>query len=106
MVTHDLIRTVSGSVWACLGELASGLGRHDDAVAHYERAIEIEEAAGLAPAALASRAGLARACTLRGGPGDAERAAALRDRVNADSADRGYAPSTRSQNRLDALSKG
>lgn len=103
MVTHDLIRTVSGSVWACLGELASGLARHDDAVAHYERAIEREEAAGLAPAALASRAGLARACMIRGGPGDAERAVALRDRVSADSAARGFAPSARSQSRLEAL---
>jgi hypothetical protein len=103
MVTHDLIRTVSGSVWSCLGELASGLGRHDDAIDHYELAVEREEAAGLAPAALSSRAGLARACALRDGPGDRDRAAALRDRVAADSAAGGFAPSTRSQSRLTAL---
>ena len=105
MVTHDLIRTVSGSVWACLGELASGLGRHDDAVAHYEQAIEREAAAGLAPAAQSSLTGLARACVLRGGPGDRDRAAALRERVAADVAAGGFAPSARSQSRLDALSK-
>lgn len=103
MVTHDLIRTVSGSVWSCLGELAAGLARHDDAIAHYEKAIEREEAAGLWPSALSSRAGLACACLMRGGPGDRERAAALVVRIDADAAAGGYALSAPSRRRLEAL---
>jgi len=41
-------------------EVAAVLGRRDVAIAHYERAIAIDDAAGLAPWAQRARAGLAR----------------------------------------------
>ncbi|HVH06227.1 MAG TPA: AAA family ATPase [Myxococcota bacterium] len=74
---HDLLRTFAGSVSGELGELASVLGRHDAAVAHYEEALAREHAAGARAAEVSSRIGLARALRARRGPGDARRAEAL-----------------------------
>lgn len=77
VVSHDLLRTVAGSVHGVLGELAVLTGRHDEAVAHYERALEVEDALGARPAFHASEAGLARALRARAAPGDGERAREL-----------------------------
>ncbi len=83
IVLHDLLRTFAGSVHAVLGELATLLERNELAVEHYEAALEREEAMGAEHAALASRAGLARALALRGGAGDAKRSEALRSEAEA-----------------------
>jgi tetratricopeptide (TPR) repeat protein len=74
MVSHDLIRVVTGSVETVLGRLALLGGRPEAAVAHYERAIERDEAAGLAPGLALARVGLARALLARRGRGERERA--------------------------------
>jgi DNA-binding winged helix-turn-helix (wHTH) protein/tetratricopeptide (TPR) repeat protein len=74
---HDLLRTFAGSVSGELGELASLLGRHDAAIAHYEEALRREGAAGARSAEVSSRIGLARSLRARGAPGDAKRADAL-----------------------------
>jgi hypothetical protein len=60
-----------------LGELASTLGRHDAAVAHYEEALRREHAAGAVAAEVSSRIGLARVLRRRGAPGDGARAEGL-----------------------------
>jgi hypothetical protein len=77
LVSHDLIRVASGSVEAVLGRLALLGGRADEAIAHYERAAERAEAAGLAPGLGLARVGLARALVARSGRGDRERARRL-----------------------------
>ena len=74
---HDLLRTFAGSVSGELGELASTLGRHDAAVAHYEEALRREGAAGAVAAEVSSRIGLARVLRRRSAPGDAARAEGL-----------------------------
>jgi hypothetical protein len=74
MVSHDLIRVVTGSVEAVLGRLALLGGRCDAAVAHYERAALRDEAAGLLPALGQAKVGLARALLARRGRGERERA--------------------------------
>jgi len=77
IVSHDLLRAVSGSVHSVLGLLSTLAGRFDEAVQCYERALVREAALG-APCALhTSEAGLARALEARGEPGDLERAGAL-----------------------------
>jgi len=80
-VSHDLLRTVAGSVEATLGRLALLGKRVPDAVAHYERALAREEAAGALPALHRSQRELAAALETRGD--DAERAATLRRRAAA-----------------------
>jgi DNA-binding winged helix-turn-helix (wHTH) protein len=77
LVSHDLIRVATGSVEAVLGRLALLGGRADEAIAHYERAGERAEAAGLAPALGLARVGLARSLLARRGRGDRERARRL-----------------------------
>jgi tetratricopeptide (TPR) repeat protein len=74
---HDLLRTFAGSVSGELGELATALGRHDAAVAHYEEALRREGAARARAAEVSSRVGLARALRRRAAPGDVSRAEAL-----------------------------
>jgi tetratricopeptide (TPR) repeat protein len=74
MGVHDLMRASTGSLHACLGEVATGLGLLDEAIGHYEGAIERERAARMRPSAAQSMGGAARALLLRGGPGDVERA--------------------------------
>lgn len=73
IICHDLLRTVAGSVQGVLGQLAQLSGRSDDAVAHYERAVEIEAGLGALPSLHGSQAGLAEALAARGDPGDRER---------------------------------
>ena len=63
-----------GSCSRQLGGLAALLGRHDDAVAHFEDAIRRDEAAGLRPWVVRSRLALARALRAAG---EADRAAAV-----------------------------
>jgi DNA-binding winged helix-turn-helix (wHTH) protein len=77
-VSHDLLRTVAGSVESTLGVLARLGERTEDAIAHFERAIAREEAAGALPALYRTQARLAGALEARGGKGDAGRAASLR----------------------------
>ena len=103
MLSHDLVRAVSGSVWACLGELATGLGRLDDAVQYYQDAVAFEESALLRAAAHSSRFGLARAHLMRGAPGDRERGAALAESVLQESAVAPYHLSEEAQRTLQEL---
>ncbi len=77
MVAHDLLRAISGTVHAYLGDLATTTGRFDEAEAHYAVALEREEAQGLVPALCNSRAGLARLHLQRGGRGARAKADAL-----------------------------
>ena len=85
IVSHDLLRTVSGSVHSVLGQLDTLVGRYDQAVVCYERALDREEALGTPPALCTSQAGLARALEARDGKGDRERARQLWE-----SAEQGY----------------
>jgi tetratricopeptide (TPR) repeat protein len=66
-----------GAVERSRGDIARTLGRLDDAVEHYERAIDIEEALGARVYANRSRLGLARALSARGYGDDPERADAV-----------------------------
>jgi hypothetical protein len=61
--------------------LASVLGRHDEAVAHLEAAIEIERRMRARPWIAHAQHGLGEALLARGGQGDADRAQALLDEV-------------------------
>ncbi len=81
MQVHDLLRASSGSVHSPLGELATGLGRYDEALAHYERALERERESGTLSAIPSSQLGIARVYAVRREPGDRERAAALLEEV-------------------------
>ena len=60
-----------------LGLLAARLGRPDDAVAHFEDASGLAERIGARPALARSLMALGGALSLRGGDGDARRAAGL-----------------------------
>jgi DNA-binding winged helix-turn-helix (wHTH) protein len=86
MVSHDLMRAVAGSVEAPLGSLALACGRAADALGHFEAAQARERAMALRPALVRSALGLAAALELRGGPGDAERAARTRAEAAAEAA--------------------
>ena len=68
MVSHDLLRTVLGSVEAVLGRLAGALGRGSEAVGHLERGLARERAFGAGPACERTAAALAMA---RGGDAEA-----------------------------------
>jgi DNA-binding SARP family transcriptional activator/tetratricopeptide (TPR) repeat protein len=67
-----------GSVARALGVLAHAVGRHDDAVCHFETAIEIERRMRARPWLAHAQHGLAEALLARGAPGDADRAGTLR----------------------------
>jgi len=82
-VTHDLLRAVAGSVASVLGDLATTLGRYDEALRWFAVALRREETAGLRQAVLSTRAGQARALLGRAGPGDRERAGALVGEIDA-----------------------
>jgi DNA-binding winged helix-turn-helix (wHTH) protein len=86
MVSHDLMRSVAGSVELPLGVLALARGRPADAVTHFEAAQERERAMGLRPALVRSGLALARALDRRGEPGDAEQAARARAEAQAEGA--------------------
>ena len=77
IVTHDLLRSISGSVAAALGGLATLLGHYDAGAAHFEHAIEKETALGGITATLSSKPGYARLLLARGRPGDRARAESL-----------------------------
>lgn len=78
---HDLIFLGRGSVGFSVALLAVGLQDLDAAAGHFERAIEVEESAGMRLALVLSRVGLAGTLGRRGAPGDTERAQALFDRA-------------------------
>jgi DNA-binding winged helix-turn-helix (wHTH) protein len=86
MVSHDLMRSVAGSVELPLALLALARSRPGDAVTHLMAAQERERAMGLGPALVRSGLGLALALDRRGEPGDAERAARARAEAEAASA--------------------
>jgi hypothetical protein len=86
MVSHDLMRSVAGSVELPLGVLALARGRPVDAVTHFEAAQERERAMGLRPALVRSGLALARALDRRGEPGDAEQASRARAEAQAEGA--------------------
>ena len=83
-IAHDLVCVVLGSVARLRCDLASALGRIDDAVAWGEVAVEREAGAGLELALLSSRAGLAAALERRGRGEDRSRAKALRCEAESD----------------------
>ena len=56
-----------------LGLLAAAAGQAEDAIRHFEEAIELEEQIGALPYLAHSLHGLAAALTARAGPGDAGR---------------------------------
>jgi len=66
-----------------LGLLAAALGKAEDAVRHFEEAIELEEQIGALPYLAHSLDGLATALTARAAAGDAERASESRRRARA-----------------------
>jgi DNA-binding SARP family transcriptional activator/tetratricopeptide (TPR) repeat protein len=66
-----------GAVDRQLGDLAALLGRPDDAVRHYEAAVRLNDAMGMAPWAVHARFGLAAALAARGEPSRALRDEAL-----------------------------
>jgi hypothetical protein len=68
MVSHDLLRTVSGSVESLLGRLSAGAGRNRAALQHLERGLVKEERFGAAPACERTRAALAGARLADGPP--------------------------------------
>ena len=72
---------VWGPVSHYLGVLATALGRYDEAVVHLGEAIAVEEQIGALPYLAHSLAALASALEGRGGSGDAEAAAAGRERA-------------------------
>jgi class 3 adenylate cyclase len=63
-----------GPVDLYLGRLALTVGRSDQALAHFERAVELATRVGDRPFSIEARYGLGRAVAARGRPGDAERA--------------------------------
>jgi tetratricopeptide (TPR) repeat protein len=68
-----------GSVWRELALLADVLGRHDEAVAHFERALDSHAAAGALPYLAHTQREFAATLLARGGPADRERAGPLLD---------------------------
>ena len=61
LISHDLLRVVTETAEGLLGMLALLTNRVDEALAHYERAVERAEGLGLAPALRLAQQGLARA---------------------------------------------
>jgi hypothetical protein len=89
MLSHDLMRSVAGSVASPLGTLALLCGRTDEAVAHFEFAQARERAMGLRPALVRSGMGLALALRMRGAPGDVARAERSEAEAQAEAANLG-----------------
>jgi DNA-binding SARP family transcriptional activator len=75
VITHPEINL--GSAARYLGLLASVMGRADDAVRHFERALETNERLGVRPWLARTQADLARTLLARGAPGDVDMAAEL-----------------------------
>jgi tetratricopeptide (TPR) repeat protein len=76
--------TPFGSVSRYLGKLALVLSNYDQAVAHFEEAFELERRTGGRTWAVYSLVDLADSLSIRGRPGDRERAAALRRTAGAE----------------------
>jgi tetratricopeptide (TPR) repeat protein len=74
---HDLLRSVQGSVASRLGELATFLGRHEEAEAHFERAIAKEAAMKARLALMDTKTAYACLLFVRGRTGDRRRAQEL-----------------------------
>jgi tetratricopeptide (TPR) repeat protein len=70
-----------GSVSLVLGQLAHTMGRWDDALRHLDDALAAHTRIGSPPWIANTEWAMAAALLARGGPGDRERAAALRDQV-------------------------
>jgi hypothetical protein len=83
IVSHDLLRSTTGSVAAALGSLATVLERYEDGAAHFEQAMAKETALGGILASLSSKPGYARLFLERDRPGDRARAEALLAEVRA-----------------------
>ena len=66
-----------GSISRYLGLLALALGRPEDAISHYEVAVEMNQLQSAVPSLALSELGLAEALALRGKSGDKPRAASL-----------------------------
>lgn len=81
VMVHDILRQSMGSVAMVLGNLATLMGRYEEAGDHFEHAIAKEAAMDAPLAVLTSKASYARLLCLRGGPGDRARADALVDEV-------------------------
>jgi len=75
VITHPEINL--GSAARYLGLLASVMGRADDAVRHFERALETNERLGIRPWLARTQADLARTLLARGAHGDVDVAAEL-----------------------------
>jgi tetratricopeptide (TPR) repeat protein len=75
VITHPEVSL--GSAARYLGLLASVIGRQDDAVSHYEKALETNERIGARPWLARSQADLTRTLLARAEPGDADRAGEL-----------------------------
>src|SRR5262249_7526995 len=73
--------TTWGPVSHYLGLLAAGMGQAEDAVRHFEEAVELEQLIGALPYLAHSLDGLAGALTARAAAGDAERASGHRRRA-------------------------
>lgn len=93
IVTHDLLRSINGSVAATLGSLATLLGRYEDGEAHFEHAIAKETALGGVTAILSSKPGYARLLLARNRAGDRARAEELIAEVRTEMAAHGIARS-------------
>ncbi|MCS5636364.1 MAG: hypothetical protein NZ990_07590, partial [Myxococcota bacterium] len=98
-----LLRASRSSVAFSLAASAACLGKLDDAVAHYEKAIAKEEGADLITAVTTSRLGLARVLRERGGPGDGERAEGLIERAAKTIRELALGPESREHQLLGAL---
>jgi len=77
LISHDLLRVVTETAEGLLGLLALLADRVDDAIAHYERALERAAGLGLAPLLDQAKLGLARSLRRRAAVGDGVRARRL-----------------------------
>ena len=86
VLVHDLLRSIHVSVDSVLGSLATVLGRYDDGVSHFERALAKQTEMGARLAMIESRTGYARLLVVRNQPGDRARADTLLADVRAEMA--------------------
>ncbi len=73
----------AGPIEQFRGHALSALGRHDEAIAAFERAVDVSREIGSGPFTVRAGVGLVRSLVRRGSPGDAARAAALADEAKA-----------------------